>query len=353
MPSWSTTASGSRPSRRPSTRSWPRPRRPSPARSAWSCRPGAASRPAGGPSWPCTGPTWPPTRPATPSTTTPGGGSCPCGGYPPGPGPGSTGMGDRPGDAGPGGPSRPLWAGGFAGAPDPGMWAYTSSLAADRRLWRQDVAGSRAHVRGLVVAGVLKEGEGKLLLDGLAQVAGELAAGRFAFADGDEDVHSAVERRLTELVGPAGGKLHTGRSRNDQVATDLHLWLKQACADAVEALAGLIDALVGAGRAAGPDAVVPGLTHLQPAQPVLWAFQLAAHGFALARDVGRFQDAGRRADVSPLGAGAIAGSSFPLDPAATATALGFAAAFDNAMDATADRDGVAELLAAAALAMVH
>jgi argininosuccinate lyase len=252
-----------------------------------------------------------------------------------------------------GDPSRPLWAGGFEGQPDPAMWAYTSSLATDRRLWRQDVAGSRAHVRGLVGAGVLEVAEGKLLLDGLARVAGELAAGRFAFADGDEDVHSAVERRLTELVGPVGGKLHTGRSRNDQVATDLHLWLKEACAGAVEALAGLVAALVAAARSAGPDAVVPGLTHLQPAQPVLWAFQLAAHGFALVRDIGRFQDAGRRADVSPLGAGAIAGSSFPLDPAATATALGFGAAFDNAMDATADRDAVAELLAAAGIAMVH
>jgi argininosuccinate lyase len=245
-----------------------------------------------------------------------------------------------------------LWAGGFAEGPDPGMWAYTSSLATDRRLWPQDVAGSRAHVRGLVAAGVLEEGEAKLLLDGLAQVASELAAAKFAFLDGDEDVHSAVERRLTELVGPAGGKLHTGRSRNDQVATDLHLWLKQAAADAVAAVADLIDALIAAGRA-HPDAVLPGLTHLQPAQPVLWSFQLAAHGFALARDVGRLQDAGRRADVSPLGAGAIAGSSFPLDPVATARDLGFAAAFDNAMDATADRDAVAELLAAAAIAMAH
>jgi argininosuccinate lyase len=221
-------------------------------------------------------------------------------------------MGDegRPG----GDPSRPLWSGGFAGAPDPAMWAYTSSLATDRRLWRQDVAGSRAHVRGLVAAGVLEEDEGKLLLDGLARVAGELDAGTFAFLETDEDVHSAVERRLTELVGPAGGRLHTGRSRNDQVATDLHLWCKQACADAVEALAGLVDALVGAARAAGPDAIVPGLTHLQPAQPVLWAFQLAAHGFALARDVGRFQDAGRRADVSPLGAGAVGGGAVCLPP---------------------------------------
>jgi argininosuccinate lyase len=246
----------------------------------------------------------------------------------------------------------PLWAGGFAGPPDPGMWAYTASLATDRRLWPQDVAGSRAHARALVAAGVLDEGEGKLLLDGLAQVAAELAAGSFAWRESDEDVHTAVERRLTELVGAAGGKLHTGRSRNDQVATDLHLWLKQAHADAAVACAGLIDALVGAARA-HPDAVLPGLTHLQPAQPVLWGFQLAAHGFALARDVGRLQDAGRRADVCPLGAGAVAGSSFPLDPAATAEDLGFAAAFDNAMDATADRDAVAELLAAAAIAMVH
>jgi len=232
------------------------------------------------------------------------------------------------------------------------MWAYTSSLAVDRRLWRQDVAGSRAHVRALVAAGVLDEGEGKLLLDGLAEVARELGAGTFAWSETDEDVHTAVERRLTELVGPAGGKLHTGRSRNDQVATDLHLWLKEADAAAVEAVAGLIDALARTAHA-HPDAVLPGLTHLQPAQPVLWGFQLAAHGFALVRDLGRLQDAGRRADVCPLGAGALAGSSFPLDPAATATDLGFAAAFDNAMDATADRDAVAELLAATAIAMVH
>ena len=262
------------------------------------------------------------------------------------PAPRSTGMGEGPSGGG------PLWAGGFAAPPDPAMWAYTSSLAVDRRLWRQDVAGSRAHVRALVTAGVLDAGEGKLLLDGLAQVARELGGGAFAWRESDEDVHSAVERRLTELVGPAGGKLHTGRSRNDQVATDLHLWLKEAAADAVEAVAGLVDALVRTANA-HPDAVLAGLTHLQPAQPVLWGFQLAAHGFALVRDVGRLQDAGRRADVSPLGAGALAGSSFPLDPAATAGDLGFAAAFDNALDATADRDAVAELLAAAAIAMVH
>jgi argininosuccinate lyase len=250
------------------------------------------------------------------------------------------------------GPAGPLWAGGFAGGPDPRMWAFTASLEVDRRLWRQDVAGSRAHVRALVRAGVLGEEEGEELLDGLAKVGAELAAGSFAWAASDEDVHTAVERRLTELVGPLGGKLHTGRSRNDQVATDLHLWLKEAAADAVEAVAGLIDTLVATARA-HPGAVLPGLTHLQPAQPVTWGFQLAAHGFAFTRDLGRLQDTARRADVSPLGAGAVAGSSFPLDPAATAEDLGFAAAFGNAMDATATRDTVAELLAAVAIAMVN
>jgi argininosuccinate lyase len=250
------------------------------------------------------------------------------------------------------GRSDPLWAGGFAGPPDPGMWAYAWSLPVDRRLWREDVAGSRAHVRALVRAGVLAQEEGARLLDGLAKVAVELAGGSFAWLDSDEDVHSAVERRLTELVGPLGGKLHTARSRNDQVATDLALWLKGAHAVAVAACAELIGALAGTGRR-HPAAVVPGLTHLQPAQPVLWGFQLAAHGFALARDAGRFEDAAARADRGPLGAGAIAGSSFPLDPEATARDLGFTSGFDNAMDATSDRDALAEFEAAAAIAMVH
>jgi argininosuccinate lyase len=250
------------------------------------------------------------------------------------------------------GRTDPLWAGGFAGPPDPGMWAYAWSLPVDRRLWREDVAGSRAHVRALVRAGVLDQEEGARLLDGLAKVAVELAGGSFAWLEGDEDVHSAVERRLTELVGPLGGKLHTGRSRNDQVATDLALWLKGAHAAAVAACAELIGALAAAGRAHA-GAVLPGLTHLQPAQPVLWGFQLAAHGSALVRDAGRFRDAAARADACPLGAGAIAGSSFPLDPVATAGDLGFARSFRNAMDATSARDALAEFEAAAAIAMVH
>jgi argininosuccinate lyase len=246
----------------------------------------------------------------------------------------------------------PLWAGGFAGPPDPGMWSYAWSLPVDRRLWREDLAGSRAHVRALVRAGVLRKEEGAGLLDGLAKIAVELHGGSFAWLDDDEDVHSAIERRLTELTGQLGGKLHTGRSRNDQVATDLALWLKGATAAVVAACAELIEALAATGRRHG-GAVLPGLTHLQPAQPVLWSFQLAAHGFALARDADRFRDAAARADSSPLGAGALAGSSFPLDPDATAADLGFGRSFDNAMDTTSDRDTVAEFEAAAAIAMVH
>src|SRR5262245_25509897 len=157
----------------------------------------------------------------------------------------------------------PLWSGGYGEPPHPDMWAYTVSLDVDRRLWPEDVAGSRAHVRALVRAGVLDEADGALLLDGLAKVAGELAAGTFAWADRDEDVHTAVERRLTELVGRAGGRLHTGRSRNDQVATDMKLYAKRASADAAGAVAGLMDTLAAVGRR-HPDAVVPGLTHLQP-----------------------------------------------------------------------------------------
>jgi argininosuccinate lyase len=247
---------------------------------------------------------------------------------------------------------RPLWAGGYSEPAAAGMWSYTVGLDVDRRLWPEDVAGSRAHVRALVRAGILERAEAGKLLDGLAAVAGELAAGAFAWDEHDEDIHTAVERRLTELAGPVGGKLHTGRSRNDQIATDMRLWAKRAAADAADATAGLIEALV-ATATRHDRVIVPGLTHLQAAQPVLWAFQLAAHGFALERDTARIADAAGRADVSALGAGAVAGSSFGLDPAATAADLGFAGAFGNAMDATADRDVIAELLAVAAIAMVH
>jgi argininosuccinate lyase len=215
-----------------------------------------------------------------------------------------------------------------------------------------DVAGSKAHVRGLARGGILSEEDASVLLATLDTVAGELVAGTFAFTATDEDVHTAVERRVTELAGPVGGRLHTGRSRNDQVATDLRLWAKRELAVVAERVLALQSVLLERAEAAG-EAYVPGYTHLQRAQPVLLAHHLLAHGWALARDVDRLVDTRRRLDVSPLGAGALAGSSLPLDPVATAADLGFAGAFENSLDAVSDRDFVAEALFDLAMLGVH
>jgi argininosuccinate lyase len=245
-----------------------------------------------------------------------------------------------------------LWAGRLEGGPAEELWAFTASLDVDRRLAADDVAGSRAHVRGLARAGILSEADASAVLAALDTVDAELAAGTFAFTATDEDVHTAVERRVTELAGPAGGRLHTGRSRNDQVATDLRLWAKRELAGVAQRVLGLQDVLLQRADAAG-EAYLPGYTHLQRAQPVLLAHHLLAHGWALARDVDRLLDTRRRLDVSPLGAGALAGSSLPLDPVATAADLGFAGAFDNSLDAVSDRDFVAEALFALTLVGIH
>jgi argininosuccinate lyase len=245
-----------------------------------------------------------------------------------------------------------LWHGRFAGGPADELLAYTVSLPFDQRLAPHDIAGSRAHVRGLVRAGVLTEDEAAAVLDALDAVAAELASGEFAFVPSDEDIHTAVERRVTELAGAAGAKLHTGRSRNDQVATDLRLYTKAAIADVTERVLALQQVLLDAAEAAG-DTYLPGYTHLQRAQPVALAHHLLAHGWALARDLDRLLDARRRVDVSPLGAGALAGSSIPLDPDGVAADLGFAARFENSLDAVSDRDFVAEVLFDLTLVGVH
>ncbi|HEX3622824.1 MAG TPA: argininosuccinate lyase [Acidimicrobiales bacterium] len=247
-----------------------------------------------------------------------------------------------------------LWQGRLAGGPAAELWAFTTSLSVDRRMAADDVAGSRAHVRGLARAGLLSAAEASELLAALDTVDAELASGAFVFAPTDEDVHTAVERRVTELAGPAGGKLHTGRSRNDQVATDLRLWARRELAGVATGVATLQAVLRDrAATALDEGTYLPGYTHLQRAQPVLLAHHLLAHGWALARDVDRLVDTLRRLDVSPLGAGALAGSSLPLDPAATAADLGFGAAFDNSLDAVSDRDFVAEALFDLALLGVH
>ncbi len=245
-----------------------------------------------------------------------------------------------------------LWHGRFGEGPAEALMAYTVSLPFDRRLAGDDIAGSRAHVRGLGHAGILADHEVVAVLGALDAVEAELAEGTFTFVPSDEDIHTAVERRVTELAGAAGAKLHTGRSRNDQVATDLRRYTKRELAVTGAALTDLAAVLASRAAEAG-DAYLPGYTHLQRAQPVLLAHHLAAHAWALARDIDRLVDALERMDVSPLGAGALAGSSLPLDPEAVAADLGFGAVFDNSLDAVSDRDFVAEALFVLALAGVH
>ncbi|HEV2310944.1 MAG TPA: argininosuccinate lyase, partial [Acidimicrobiia bacterium] len=247
---------------------------------------------------------------------------------------------------------RPLWHGRLGDRPADALVAFTDSLAVDRRLAPDDLAGSRAHVRMLHATGLLDADETSRVLAALDTVEAELANDTFQFAPSDEDIHTAVERRVTELAGPAGGKLHTGRSRNDQVATDLRLYVRRAGRALAEDILALQTTLLHRARGVG-DAYLPGYTHLQRAQPVLLAHHLLAHVWALARDVDRCRDALARADVSPLGAGALAGSSLPLDPDATARDLGFTSRFENSLDAVSDRDFVAELLFVATLTMVH
>jgi argininosuccinate lyase len=232
------------------------------------------------------------------------------------------------------------------------MMSFTSSLASDRRLAPDDVRGSVAHVRGLRRAGILSGDEVAALLAALDEVATELAGDTFVFEESDEDVHTAIERRLTEIAGDVGAKVHTGRSRNDQVATALRLHLRRRLVAIGGELASLVDVLVQRATDAG-DHYAPGYTHLQRAQPVLVAHQLLAHAWSLLRDLDRLCDAHRRVDVSPLGAGALGGSSLPLDPDGVARELLFSARFSNSIDAVADRDFVAEVLFVLALAGVH
>lgn len=245
-----------------------------------------------------------------------------------------------------------LWQGRLGGDTANSVMALSVSLPFDRVLADDDLDGSRAHVRGLLRAGVMSEVEAEKVLDALDRVDGELRAGSFEFAPDDEDIHTAVERRVTELAGDAGAKLHTGRSRNDQVATDLRLFTKRSLAKIAMDVLALQGVLLK--RAKEVEGVyLPGYTHMQRAQPVLLAHHLLAHGWALARDVDRILSTVGRLDVSPLGAGALAGSSLGLDPEAVASDLGFESCFENSLDAVSDRDFVAEALFDLALIGVH
>lgn len=245
-----------------------------------------------------------------------------------------------------------LWHGRFEGTPSSELLAYTQSLSFDKRLAHDDVACSKAHVKGLAVSGIISDEEAQLLLATLDQVRVELDSGEFQFEYSDEDIHTAIERRVTEIAGDVGAKLHTGRSRNDQVATDLRLFTKRELAGVCSRVLDFQKLLLGLAESA-EDVYLPGYTHLQKAQPVLLAHYFLAHGWALARDFDRMIEAIDRMDVSPLGAGALGGSSLPLDPDFVSIELGFARRFENSLDAVSDRDFVAETLFDLSLLGVH
>src|SRR3954452_23961897 len=253
---------------------------------------------------------------------------------------------------GKGTPPLRLWGGRFAGGPAEALARLSVSVQFDWRLAPYDIAGSRAHARVLAGAGLLDPEELGRILAALDDLEAACASGTFRPTVDDEDVHTALERGLLERLGSLGGKLRAGRSRNDQVATDLRLYLRDHVRKLVLAIADLEQALIGQAQR-HRDVAMPGMTHLQHAQPVLLAHHLLAHVHALARDVERLRDWDRRAAVSPLGSGALAGSSLPLDPAAVAAELGFDRAAGNSIDAVSDRDFAAEFLFAAALIGVH
>ena len=249
-------------------------------------------------------------------------------------------------------PDRALARARLAGAADPTAARFTGSLTFDRRLWPHDVTGSVAWARALARAGLLTDTERDRIVEGLASVRAELEGGAFPFRPELEDIHMNVERRLQELIGEVGGKLHTGRSRNDQIALDERLYLKDVVGRTVEGLAAVQRALL-ARAAETVDAPMPGYTHMQRAQPVVLAHHLLAYVFMLQRDRERFAAAAARADVLPLGSAALAGAAFPIDREALARDLGFAAVSPNSLDAVSDRDYVLEYLAAAAITGMH
>uniref|UniRef100_A0A8C6B863 Argininosuccinate lyase n=1 Tax=Monodon monoceros TaxID=40151 RepID=A0A8C6B863_MONMO len=248
--------------------------------------------------------------------------------------------------------SGKLWGGRFVGAVDPIMEKFNSSITYDQQLWEVDVQGSKAYSRGLQKAGILTKTEMDQILQGLDKVAEEWAQGTFKLNPNDEDIHTANERRLKELIGETAGKLHTGRSRNDQVVTDLRLWLRQNCSTLSALLRELIRTMVDRADAER-DILFPGYTHLQRAQPIRWSHWILSHAVALTRDSERLLEVQKRINVLPLGSGAIAGNPLGVDRELLRAELNFGAITLNSMDATSERDFVAEFLFWASLCMTH
>jgi argininosuccinate lyase len=245
-----------------------------------------------------------------------------------------------------------MWGGRFAAGPDAIMEAINASIGFDRRLYAQDIAGSRAHAAMLAAQGIITDNDADAIGEGLLTVLSEIGSGDFSFSAALEDIHMNVEARLKDLIGEPAGRLHTARSRNDQVALDFRMWVRDQADAAVEGLRALIGALLVQAQA-GADWVMPGFTHLQVAQPVTWGHHMMAYVEMFARDMSRFSDARARMNECPLGAAALAGTSFPIDRHATAVALGFDRPAANSLDAVADRDFALEYLSAATICAMH
>ncbi len=245
-----------------------------------------------------------------------------------------------------------MWGGRFASGPAQIMQQINASIDIDRRLYAQDIAGSRAHAAMLVRQGIISQTDGEAIRHGLDRIEEEVTAGRFEFKVALEDIHMNIEARLAELIGAPAGRLHTARSRNDQIATDFRLWLRQAMDELALALRGLIAALIDRAEEHAAT-IMPGYTHLQLAQPVTFGHHLLAYVEMLGRDAGRLADARRRLNESPLGAAALAGTSFPIDRQMSAAALEFARPMANSLDAVASRDFALEFLSAGAILATH
>jgi argininosuccinate lyase len=245
-----------------------------------------------------------------------------------------------------------MWGGRFASGPDAIMTAINASIGFDQRMYAQDIAGSRAHAAMLAAQGIISDSDAAAIGEGLLTVLSEIEGGKFIFSTALEDIHLNVESRLTEIIGDAGKRLHTGRSRNDQVAVDFRLWVRDQCDAAISGLTELMRAFL-AQADAGADWVMPGFTHLQTAQPVTWGHHMLAYVEMFARDRSRFEDARKRMNECPLGAAALAGTSFPIDRHATATALGFDRPTANSLDSVSDRDFALEFLSASSITAMH
>jgi len=245
-----------------------------------------------------------------------------------------------------------MWGGRFESGPAAIMREITPSIDFDKRLAAEDLAGSRAHCRMLANEGIISKDDGQAILDGLAAIEKEIAEGKFVFKRELEDIHLNIEARLAELIGPAAGRLHTARSRNDQVVTDFRLWVRSACERADAGLLALQRALVAQAEK-HVETIMPGFTHMQVAQPVTFGHHMLAYVEMFGRDRGRFEDARKRLNESPLGAAALAGTSFAIDHDATAKSLGFARPMRNSMDAISARDFALEYLAACSICAVH